>query len=103
MACRFTLLTGAAGTGKTCQCIREAVSALKTSPSGKPLLFILPRQSTFQMEQAVYSNDNEIVGSTRLQIVSFERLSLFLLKLLEQNVLQTLDEESHSMLVQALL
>ena len=103
MSCRFTLLTGAAGTGKTCQCIREAVSTLKASPSGKPLLFILPRQSTFQMEQAVYSNDKEIVGSTRLQIVSFERLSLFLLKLLEQNVLQTLDEESHSMLVQALL
>ncbi len=103
MSCRFTLLTGAAGTGKTSQCIREAVSTLKTSPSGKPLLFILPRQSTFQMEQAVYSNENGIVGSTRLQIVSFERLSLFLLKLLGQNVLQTLDDESHSMLVQALL
>jgi ATP-dependent helicase/nuclease subunit B len=46
-----TFLLGPAGSGKTYRCLAEIRAALKASPEGLPLLFLAPKQATFQLER----------------------------------------------------
>ncbi|MDB6036688.1 MAG: ATP-dependent deoxyribonuclease subunit [Verrucomicrobiales bacterium] len=71
MQVRFLL--GPAGSGKTRQCIDEVQACLRNAPAGPELLFIAPKQATFQIERQVLRAD--VGGFTRLQILSFERLA----------------------------
>ncbi len=71
MQVRFLL--GPAGAGKTRLCIREAEACLETNPDGPDLLFIAPKQATFQVERQMLTN--HLTGFTRLHILSFERLA----------------------------
>ena len=67
-------LLGPAGSGKTFECLRQAREALIASAEGSRLLFIAPKQATYQLERQLLS-DERIPGFTRLHIVSFERVS----------------------------
>lgn len=67
------LLLGRRGTGKTHHIVEVIKSDLKDKPLGDPIIMIAPRQSTFQIEQAL-SQDALIKGSVRTAIYSFDRL-----------------------------
>ena len=104
MSCQVNLITGPAGSGKTFNCISEIRSQLEISQFGKPIIFILPRQATFQAEQAVFNQkETKIGGSMRLHIVSFKRLSNLLLDILETAPENILNKEARIMVFQALL
>lgn len=49
-------------------------SELQKEPLGKPILYIVPEQMTFQQEYDLFKDD-EIKGSIRAQVVSFSRLA----------------------------
>ncbi len=73
-----TFFIGPAGSGKSHHCLAEAQAELKRSPAGPPLLYLAPKQATFQIERELLS-DPDLHGYTRLQILSFERLARFVL------------------------
>lgn len=100
MQTRFLL--GPAGSGKTWRCLAEIRAQLTVDPDGPPLLFIAPKQATFQLERQLLG-DGSIGGYTRLHILSFERLALFILEILGAPVPPLLDEEGRLMVLRAVL
>ena len=70
MAVRFIL--GRSGSGKTHYCLEAIRAELKRSPQGAPLLYLVPEQATFQMEQALL-RDRELAGYHRARVMSFQR------------------------------
>jgi ATP-dependent helicase/nuclease subunit B len=95
-------LLGPAGTGKTFQCLEEIRAELKRAPEGPPLLFVAPKQATFQIERQLLS-DPELPGYTRLQILSFDRLAEFVMESLGEAAVRILSEEGRVMVLRALL
>lgn len=75
---KVKFLLGAAGSGKTYKCLEEIRSELRTSPDGLPLIFIAPKQFTYQLERQILS-DPQIKGYTRLHIFSYERLADYII------------------------
>ena len=100
MDVRFLL--GPAGSGKTHRCVAEVREALRSGPVGLPLLFVAPKQATFQLERQVLM-DGVVGGFTRLEIVSFERLARYVLKRLGNREPDVLGEEGRIMVLRALL
>jgi ATP-dependent helicase/nuclease subunit B len=115
-------LLGPAGSGKTFRCLAEIRAALKTNPEGAPLIFIAPKQATFQLERQLLgwgerprepksnsadgsskASPYQIEGFTRLQILSFERLAQFVLEKLNVAPPQLLSDEGRIMVLRALL
>src|SRR5438477_3328745 len=100
------LLAGPAGSGKPYRCLHEARAALKQSAEGLPLLFIAPKQATYQLERQLLdpaSGAEELAGFTRLSIVSFERLARSILALAGRSEPRLLNEEGRVMVLRALL
>src|SRR5256885_4328454 len=93
---------GPAGSGKTFRCLEQVRSALKASPEGAPLLFLAPKQATFQLERELLA-DPELPGYTRLQILSFDRLAEFILDQFFSAPPRLLTEEGRVMVLRALL
>ncbi len=100
MQARFLL--GPAGSGKTARCLGEIRAALAASPEGLPLLLLAPKQATFQLERQLLA-DPVLPGYTRLQILSFDRLSEFILNELSAAPPELLGEEGRVMVLRALL
>ncbi len=100
MQIRFLL--GPAGTGKTFRCLEEIRAELKRDPAGPPLLFLAPKQATFQIERQLLADDS-LPGYTRLHILSFDRLADFLLTALGQPPPRLLNDEGRVMVLRALL
>ncbi|MBI4660708.1 MAG: PD-(D/E)XK nuclease family protein [Verrucomicrobia bacterium] len=100
MQVRFLL--GPAGSGKTFRCLAEIREALLAAPDGPPLIFLAPKQATFQLERQLLA-DPALAGYTRLRILSFERLAEFVFSHLNQPVPQLLAEEGRVMVLRALL
>jgi len=73
-----TFLIGPAGTGKSYRCLAEVRAELKRGEAGLPLLYLAPKQATFQIERELLS-DPDLHGYTRLQIFSFDRLARIVL------------------------
>ena len=73
---KITFLLGRAGTGKTARCLAEAKVELEKASEGKPLLFLAPKQATYQIERGLLSSGIE--GFSRLYIFSFERLAYWI-------------------------
>ena len=48
---RLNLLMGRAGYGKTWKCFNEILERLAESPDGRPLIFIVPEQVTYEIER----------------------------------------------------
>ncbi len=100
MQARFLL--GPAGSGKTFRCLAEVRAALKKNPAGAPLIFLAPKQATFQLERQLLA-DSSLQGYTRLQIFSFERLAQFILDQLGATPPKFLSEKGRVMVLRALL
>src|SRR5687767_8157934 len=95
-------LLGPAGTGKTFRCLEEIRAELKRAPEGPPLLFLAPKQATYQLERQLLG-DGSLQGFTRLHIVSFERLASLTLSALEIPEPRLLSDEGRGMILRALL
>jgi ATP-dependent helicase/nuclease subunit B len=95
-------LLGPAGTGKTFLCLEEIRQALLEDPQGPPLILLAPKQATFQLERQLLA-DPVLPGYTRLHILSFERLTEFVLNHLHQPPPPLLSEEGRTMVLHALL
>jgi len=96
------LLLGPAGSGKTFRCLAEIRAALAAEPDGPPLLFIAPKQATYQLERQLLA-DPSLPGYTRLQILSFERLARFVFTRLGQAPPRMLNERGRVMVLRGLL
>ncbi len=96
------LLLGPAGSGKTHRCLAEVCAALCAHPEGSPLLFLAPKQATYQLERQVLA-DPAVPAFTRLQILSFDRLAARLLDTLHRPPPPLLAEEGRRMVLRALL
>ncbi len=71
-------------------------------PTGAPLLYLAPKQSTFQIERELLAS-GELLGYTRLSILSFERLAQFILEELCGLSPRVLTGEGRVMVLRALL
>lgn len=100
MQVRFLL--GPAGSGKTHRCLAEVRAELVRAPEGPPLIFLAPKQATFQVERQLLASP-ELAGYTRLRILSFERLAAFALDALDRPQPGGLSEEARLMVLRALL
>jgi ATP-dependent helicase/nuclease subunit B len=99
---RVRLWLGPAGSGKTHRCLSEIREALRRSAEGPPLLLVVPRQMTFQLERQLLSG-SEVCGYTRLQVLSFERLCFWLWEACGWAPLRCLSAEGRVMVLRALL
>ena len=68
------LILGRAGYGKTWQCFDEILSRLAQSPDGRPLIFIVPEQVTYEVERALAAAC-PAGGFVRAYVVGFRRLA----------------------------
>ena len=100
MQTRFLL--GPAGSGKTSRCLAEIRAALRASAEGLPLVFVAPKQATFQLERQLLA-DPALPGYTRLHILSFERLAEFVFTRLRRSLPSFLNDEGRVMVLRALL
>jgi ATP-dependent helicase/nuclease subunit B len=114
-------LLGPAGIGKTYRCLAEIREELWRSPEGPPLILLVPKQATFQLERQLLGcgecscklftnftvppgvSSNQIFGYTRLHILSFERLAQFVFDQLRVPQPEALSEEGRVMVLRALL
>jgi ATP-dependent helicase/nuclease subunit B len=95
-------LLGPAGSGKTHRCLEEVRARLKESPDGPELLFVAPKQATFQLERQLLE-DPALPGYSRLRIVSFDRLAEWALDRLHCAPPPRLGESGRLMVLRALL
>jgi len=75
MAIQFIL--GRSGTGKTTHCIKSITHELAGGPNSPPLVLLVPEQATYQAQRAILAG-KQIAGYSRLRVLSFERLSFWL-------------------------
>ena len=100
MHARFLL--GPAGSGKTFRCLAEVRAALAAEPEGPPLVFIAPKQATFQLERQLLDG-GDVRAFTRLQVLSFDRLAAFVSDGLQAAPPRLLSGEGRLMVLRALL
>ncbi len=101
-------LLGPAGSGKTCRCLDEIRQELLANPAGPPLVMLAPRQATFQLERQLLetpgsAGETGVLGYTRLNILSFERLASWLCTTLNGAPPALLSQEGRVMVLRALL
>jgi ATP-dependent helicase/DNAse subunit B len=99
MAIEF--LIGPAGSGKTQACLAQVREALEAAPEGPPLIWIAPKQATFQLEREVLGLG--VRGFTRLEILPFDRVARRVLDEMGQPVRGLLTEEGRVMVLHAIL
>lgn len=99
---KATFILGPAGSGKTHRCIQSVRRRLAQDPEGPPLLFLAPKQATFQIESQILA-DGELGGYTRLEILSFARLAERVLNELSPGAFRILSDEGRIMVLRSLL
>jgi len=99
---QIRFLLGPAGSGKTFRCLAQVRAELLRCPDGPPLIFLAPKQATYQLERQLLA-DAALPGFTRLQILSFDRLARFVFEQLQQPPPKLLDEEGRVMVLRGLL
>ncbi|QOS80298.1 helicase-exonuclease AddAB subunit AddB [Paenibacillus sp. JNUCC31] len=72
MSVRFII--GRAGSGKSALITQEITSLLQKEPQGKPLILLVPEQSTFRTEQSLVSS-GAVKGTVRAEVLGFRRLA----------------------------
>src|SRR5438552_4117364 len=72
MGLRFVI--GRAGTGKSRHCFASIVSTLKERPLGEEILFLLPRQATFDAQRRLACG-TELAGFAGVRVESFDELA----------------------------
>lgn len=99
---KATFILGPAGSGKTHRCIQSVRRRLAQDAEGPPLLFLAPKQATFQIESQILAN-GELGGYTRLEILSFARLAERILSELSPGSARILSDEGRIMVLRSLL
>ena len=99
---RISFLLGAAGSGKTYRCLSEIRDELLARPDGAPLIFLAPKQSTYQLERQLL-DEGGLDGYSRLQVVSFERFATFVFQGLRAAQPKFISEQGRTMVLRALL
>jgi len=99
---KIRFLIGPAGSGKTYTVLDEIRSELKRAQTGKPLIFILPRQASYLVEREIFSS-GEIKGYSRLYITSFQTFCWKLIDILDPSLSQKLRNNLISDLTRFLL
>lgn len=94
------IILGRAGTGKTRRCLDEIAAELRADPLGAPLVFLVPEQATFQMEQALVASAG---GFARVRITGFRRFAAALLREARGMGRPHLSEVGRRMLIRSLL
>ena len=100
MQARF--LCGPAGSGKTFRCLAEIRASLQGPDEDAALVFIAPKQSTFQLERQLLM-ESSLRGYSRLHILSFERLAKFVFEKFNVAPPEFLGDEGRVMVLRALL
>jgi ATP-dependent helicase/nuclease subunit B len=95
-------LCGPAGSGKTFRCLADIRAFLQAADEDAPLVFLAPKQSTFQLERQLLA-DGSLRGYSRLHILSFERLAEFVFEKFNAAPPQFLNDEGRVMVLRALL
>jgi len=72
MSVRFVI--GRAGSGKSTLFTREMASLLQQDPQGKPLIMLVPEQSSFRAGQALFAS-GAVKGAMRAEVYGFRRLA----------------------------
>ena len=72
MSVRFII--GRAGTGKSQHCFASIISSLKERPLGEEILFLLPRQATFEAQRRLACG-GELPGFCGVRVESFDELA----------------------------
>jgi ATP-dependent helicase/nuclease subunit B len=72
-------ILGRSGTGKTNCCIKAIVNALLEPGDNRPLILLVPEQATYQAQRAVLSDERITGYSSKLNVLSFDRLQFLLL------------------------
>jgi ATP-dependent helicase/nuclease subunit B len=99
---QIRMLLGPAGSGKTFRCLNEIRNELAARPEGRPLIFLAPKQATFQLERQLLGGD-DLAGYARLRIFSFQRLARFIFESCESPPPRLLSAEGRVMVLRALL
>ena len=97
-----SFVLGPAGSGKSHRFIEAARQRLSEAPEGPPLLYLAPKQATFQIESQLL-NDSPLQGFTRLQVLSFPRLAENILSEFGSQQNEILSEDGRVMIVRSLL
>ncbi len=100
MKCRFYV--GPAGSGKTHRCVEDVAACLRQAPDGLPLLYLAPKQATYQVERQLLQRAG-VEGWTRLLILSFDRLARFILEKTQGSIPPLVTEEARVMALRAIL
>lgn len=96
------IISGRAGTGKTSMIHREIVHDLKTNPLGSPIFIIVPDQMSFSTEYEL-TNNYEIEGIMRAQVMSFKRLAWFVLQQMGGIARERINGMGYRMLIRRIL
>ncbi|ENH95650.1 ATP-dependent nuclease subunit B [Gracilibacillus halophilus YIM-C55.5] len=67
-------IVGSATMNKSEYCLDKIKQRLKEDPQGKPIIYLVPDQMTFQQEYAMLQSP-DLTGSIRAQVYSFSRLA----------------------------
>ncbi|OXU14890.1 PD-(D/E)XK nuclease family protein [Sedimentisphaera salicampi] len=93
-------VTGRSGAGKTRLCIEEIVRLLEDKNDSRKLIFLVPEQASYQIEEAVLKRCT--AGAyNRLSVVSFSRLSYWILR--ENRSLETISKSAKRMILLRIL
>lgn len=94
------LLIGRSGSGKSTLIRNEMTSMLREEPLGKPMLLLVPEQSSFASEHALLTEaGNGIQGSVRAQVMGFHRLAYLVMQETGGSALVPVTEEGKKMLL----
>lgn len=72
MSIRFVI--GRSGSGKTARCAGRIAEACRAEPLGRPILWIVPKQATFQAERQLVCTTG-LRGFCRARVLSFDQLA----------------------------
>lgn len=96
------IISGRAGTGKTAFIHREIVEELKANPIGAPIYLIVPDQMSYSTEYQL-TNQYDIQGIIRAQVMTFKRLSWYVLQETGGIAKDKVDKIGYRMLLRRLL
>ena len=96
------VISGRAGAGKTSTIHKEIVKELKKDPLGAPIYIIVPDQMSFSTEYDL-TNNYEISGIMRAQVMTFKRLAWYVLQETGGIAKDRIDKIGYQMLIRRLL
>ncbi|WP_068616224.1 helicase-exonuclease AddAB subunit AddB [Paenibacillus tuaregi] len=91
-------IIGRSGSGKSSLVLDEVRTRLRSEPTGKPLIILVPEQGTFQIERALVQTP-DLKGTVRAQVLGFRRLALRIMQETGGSALIPITEEGKKMLL----